>query len=207
MTDGNEIKKCPFCAETTQAQSLKCEHCGSDLAPQPQTNPDKKVCPFCAELIATTSVFCPHCGSKLNASEKQAVGENGSATSNLNEASRAPGVGLAAGAGASVIGLGCMVPLGILLCCTVIGAIIGIPLILAGLGTPALGPIAAMGALRGQCPYCGKKIVVLPLPGKKTFTALTGKIMNMDMPVKADAHCPICRKGLTINGKQFFKMD
>jgi hypothetical protein len=28
---GNDIKQCPFCAETVKMEAIKCKHCGSDI--------------------------------------------------------------------------------------------------------------------------------------------------------------------------------
>lgn len=36
--------------------------------------------------------------------------------------------------------------------------VFGIPLILAGIAAPLVGPYLAMNAVRGKCPWCGEKI-------------------------------------------------
>lgn len=36
---GNELKRCPFCAEEIQAQAVKCKHCGMMLSPSPTMMP------------------------------------------------------------------------------------------------------------------------------------------------------------------------
>ena len=64
-------------------------------------------------------------------------------------------VGLVAGWGLS----GSLIIIGILLCCTGIGAIIGIPMIFAGFLAPILGPLLGLGAIKGDCPWCGNSVV------------------------------------------------
>jgi len=55
------------------------------------------------------------------------------------------------------------VVLGVVLSCTGVGAIIGIPLALGGLLCPvlagALGASSAAHRLRGPCPYCGQVLI------------------------------------------------
>lgn len=171
MTDVNEIKKCPFCAETIQAQSLKCEHCGSDLAPkpQPQPNPDKKVCPFCAEAIQAEAIKCKHCGSDLGPkiSEGQAPQQPQSDKAIGNEATQMKGAS------------NLIIIVGFFLCLTLVGAIIGIPLIAFG----------KAGVWKGKCPYCGDQIYNWSTPGTKGLK------------------CPTCRKRMVIRDNKFFRVD
>lgn len=72
--------------------------------------------------------------------------------------------------------MGCLLVAGFLLSLTGIGAIIGLPMILAAFGAPILLPILGYFGLmemRGICPYCGEP-VALPLD-TKGFTCPTCK--------------------------------
>lgn len=91
--------------------------------------------------------------------------------------------GCLAGWGAS----GCLIPAGIILCFTGIGAIVGIPLILAGLLAPFLGPLIGLVALRGECPWCG--------------TMVTSHAASQGFD------CPACKKRIVIKDKKFIRID
>jgi DNA-directed RNA polymerase subunit RPC12/RpoP len=47
---------------------------------------------------------------------------------------------------------------GTLLCLTGLGAILGVPLILGAIFAPLLGPMIGLGALKGECPWCGASL-------------------------------------------------
>jgi DNA-directed RNA polymerase subunit RPC12/RpoP len=56
---------------------------------------------------------------------------------------------------------------GTMLCLTGLGAILGIPMILAAFLAPLLGPMVGLGALKGKCPWCA--ILVSSVANKKDF--------------------------------------
>jgi DNA-directed RNA polymerase subunit RPC12/RpoP len=47
---------------------------------------------------------------------------------------------------------------GAMLCLTGLGAILGVPMIVAAVLAPLLGPMIGIGALHGDCPWCGTRI-------------------------------------------------
>jgi DNA-directed RNA polymerase subunit RPC12/RpoP len=51
-----------------------------------------------------------------------------------------------------------LIILGTLLCLTGLGAILGVPLILGAIFAPLLGPMIGLGALKGNCPWCGEQL-------------------------------------------------
>ena len=71
---------------------------------------------------------------------------------------------IATGIAGTAVGIFVFVPLGLVLILiglfltmTIIGAIIGIPLILAGIATAIIGPFGGLSALqmkKAKCPYC-----------------------------------------------------
>jgi len=54
-----------------------------------------------------------------------------------------------------------------MLCLTGLGAILGVPMILAAVFAPLLGPMIGLGALKGKCPWCG--ISVSSIANAKDF--------------------------------------
>jgi len=101
------------------------------------------------------------------------------------EAKVARGAGMGYGAlYGSAVGFGCIV-MGIILCFTVIGAVIGIPLVIFGCICPILGALAGLtvGALKGACPWCG---------GEVTSTAGAKGV-----------DCPACKKRIVIKGNAY----
>lgn len=58
----------------------------------------------------------------------------------------------------TVVGWGCLLPMGTALIATGIGAIVGIPAAIAGAVAPFIGPFVFR---RGSCPFCGERVTVL----------------------------------------------
>jgi hypothetical protein len=63
-----------------------------------------------------------------------------------------------------------------MLCLTGLGAIAGIPMILAGVLAPLLGPLIGFGALRGKCPWCGSSVNTVANSKDFGCHACSGKI-------------------------------
>ena len=47
---------------------------------------------------------------------------------------------------------------GTMLCLTGLGAFLGVPMIAATILSPLLGPMIGIGAMHGDCPWCGVRI-------------------------------------------------
>lgn len=95
------------------------------------------------------------------------------------------------GFGAGLIVPSLLVFVGIILCLTIIGAVIGIPMIIVGIILMIVGPFfgLAMGStsIKGLCPYCRGKVLALPTtPG---------------------VNCPACTKRIVIRNKRFYRVD
>lgn len=92
--------------------------------------------------------------------------------------------------GGLVAGWGCgiwLIIIGVVLCFTGIGAIIGVPLIIAGLLAFIIGPIMGLAQIKGPCPYCGSKV-------RATKT-------------QPGVDCPACKKRIVIRDNMFFRVD
>lgn len=85
-------------------------------------------------------------------------------------------------------GWGCIFWIGFLLCLTGIGAILGVPLILAGLALPFLtGTLFSVIMIREACPYC------------------SGPIFTTKLSLGVD--CPSCKKRIIIRNKELRKPE
>jgi hypothetical protein len=109
-------------------------------------------CGKCGTRLESPWKFCPLCGAE-NAQE---AGEIAKAHP---EHEKAPVKG---GISGLVLGL-IMAPVLIIygtLICLMVGPwmALGIPMIIAGICAPMVGPFIAISAVRGKCPWCGVKI-------------------------------------------------
>jgi len=78
----------------------------------------------------------------------------------------AKAMGRTVGCLSGTIGAGCMQIIGVLLCLTGIGAIVGIPLIIMGFAAPAVtGAITGEIMIKSSCPACGQAIEDIKKPG------------------------------------------
>lgn len=138
-----------------------------------------KKCPMCAEEIQDEAIKCKHCGSDFS--------ELITPIPKLTDTKSDKVVGGIAGV---VTGIGCggmLIVVGILLSLTGIGAIVGIPLAIAGLLMPIIGPAIGLASIAGPCPYCGSKI--------------------SGSTVQAGFKCRFCKKRVVIRDKKFMRVD
>jgi hypothetical protein len=144
-------------------------------------------------------MFCTSCGTQLQEGAKFCTACGRPTVASTQPYQPTPVVTQAKGSGAVgatsglVGGLGCSVFLGIIglaLCFTGIGALIGIPMILAAFGTPIMGFFQGMKAIEGPCPYCEKPIFCSSVHQRK------GGIT-----------CPACKNRVVIRGKTLVKLS
>jgi DNA-directed RNA polymerase subunit RPC12/RpoP len=102
--------------------------------------------------------FCPHCGTE-NALEMQ--------PKETEQPEKSPAPGAFSGLLFGMLAVPILVIVGTMLCLTGLGAILGIPMIIAAVFAPLLGPMIGMGALKGKCPWCG--IAVSSVANTKDF--------------------------------------
>jgi predicted amidophosphoribosyltransferase len=108
-------------------------------------------CSKCGTQLALPWIFCPHCGLPVT-HETQAT-----APPAEHQKSSMPGAfgGLFFG----VVMAPVLIIFGAMLCLTGLGAILGIPMIIAGLVSPLAGPLLGMNEHQGKCPCCGRHMV------------------------------------------------
>lgn len=179
----------------------KCKKCGGKIIinnipvtakrnpPSLKPIPSTRVCPNCKSKISISSETCDKCGiiierylgRQSRKKTKKSVKKTGTTES-------IKGVGFLAGGIEGIItGVGCLIPLGILLSCTGIGAIIGIPMILGGFLAPFMRSISGLSAITGKCPYCSHEIIT--------------------KSSKAGINCDACKKRIVIRNKRFIKVE
>ncbi len=102
-------------------------------------------CSKCGVKLESPWKFCPHCGgvAALPLPEKP------------EEPEKSPAPGAFTGLLFGMLAVPILVIVGTMLCLTGLGAILGIPLIVAAVFMPLLGPMVGMRSLKGHCPWCG----------------------------------------------------
>lgn len=130
-------------------------------------------CSKCSCALDSRWSFCPQCGAVSHATvlEKR---EKSSARDALG--------GMLFGVLTAPV---CLI-VGGMLCCTLLGAFAGVPLILLGILAPLLGTVLGLYELHGKCPWCGTRMISL-------------------IQHPHDATCPVCGKGIAIHAEKLEK--
>ena len=106
-------------------------------------------CSTCGTQVGLNWKFCAGCGARQEHEPEQLE---------HHESVRAPVQGTFGGLFFGVIATPILIIVGTMLCLTGLGAIAGVPMIIAGVLAPLLGPLIGFGALRGKCPWCGSSV-------------------------------------------------
>lgn len=111
-----------------------------------------RTCLKCAAHLESLWKFCPHCGA-ASASEAPKAAPLPQAHENAPAKSGFSGLLLGFLAAPVLIIYGTLI-------CLMVGPwmVLGIPMIIAGICAPVVGPLIAISAVRGECPWCGVKI-------------------------------------------------
>ncbi len=127
-------------------------------------SPTIRPCPFCAEDIKADAIKCKHCRADLRnpSGPSEAVAQPSTTEGKGNPMHR---VSFIKGLGASVLFGIVAIGLGGLLTVTVIGGIVGIPMMLIGGLAILLSPVLFLAMSEGNCPYCQHQAIVMN--GKK----------------------------------------
>jgi predicted RNA-binding Zn-ribbon protein involved in translation (DUF1610 family) len=103
-------------------------------------------CSICGAQQQSPWKFCPLCG---------AASEHEIRKTEAEKPEHSPATGAFEGLFFGVIAAPILIIVGTMLCLTGLGAILGIPMIIAAVFAPLMGPMIGMGAVRGKCPSCG----------------------------------------------------
>jgi DNA-directed RNA polymerase subunit RPC12/RpoP len=107
-------------------------------------------CSKCKAQMESPWSFCPHCGAaRTNEIPKPAAPA---------EPEKAPVEGGFSGLLFGVVAAPVLIIPGTLMCLTGLGAFLGVPMIIAGVFAPLIGPLIGLGALKGKCPWCGAAV-------------------------------------------------
>jgi DNA-directed RNA polymerase subunit RPC12/RpoP len=134
-------------------------------------------CLKCGAQLESPWSFCPHCGAaSARETHVKSVPE---------EHEKAPVQGAFSGLLFGMLAVPILIIVGTMLCLTGLGAILGIPLIIAAVFAPLLGPMVGFGALKGKCPWCGTWV---------------SSIANAK-----DFGCQVCSKRIAIKHREFVR--
>lgn len=112
-----------------------------------------KQCPKCSAHLDPHWEFCPHCA----AANPGVIHDAPAPSRHENYPLRNAFSGLYFGL---IVAPPCLI-LGGMLCCTLLGAFAGIPLIILGILSPLLGTLLGLNEFSSKCPWCGTRIVSL----------------------------------------------
>lgn len=105
-------------------------------------------CQKCSAQLSSPWTFCPTCGTKVPPHEHPTP----------LEAEKAPVKHAFSGLMFGLIVAPMCLIVGGMLCCTGLGAFLGVPVIIAGILSPLIGPMVGIGEPRGKCPWCGAEL-------------------------------------------------
>jgi len=137
----------------------------------------QKHCSKCGAQLDSQWSFCPHCGGTM-----AGTADTGA---ELKTPENNPAPGAFGGLVFGVLAVPILVIVGGMLCLTGLGAILGIPMIVAAVFAPLLGPLFGMGAHRGKCPSCGT--LVSDIHGRESH------------------ECPVCNKPFALKDREISK--
>jgi predicted RNA-binding Zn-ribbon protein involved in translation (DUF1610 family) len=108
-------------------------------------------CAKCGSHIESQWKFCPLCGV-----ERAPEAHESAHMHHAHE--RAPVKGAFSGLLFGVIAAPVLIISGGMICLTGLGIVLGIPLIIAGVLAPLIGPMMGINSLKAACPWCGAEV-------------------------------------------------
>jgi len=109
------------------------------------------ICLKCETQLENSWKFCPRCGVER-------VHETPELAHMHPEHEKAPVKGGFSGLFFGVIAAPVLIIVGTMICLTGLGVFLGVPLIVAGVLAPLIGPIMGVNAMQGECPWCSAEV-------------------------------------------------
>jgi DNA-directed RNA polymerase subunit RPC12/RpoP len=136
-----------------------------------------EICSKCGAHLSSPWRFCPNCGVTISPEVRRQPSPA--------EPEKAPVQGAFSGLLFGMIVAPICIIVGTMLCLTGLGAFLGIPMIIAGVLAPLLGPMIGIGELKGKCPWCGSAVSnIVNAPG---------------------FDCHVCSKRIAVQDRKFVK--
>jgi len=127
-------------------------------------------CRKCTAHLEAEWKFCPHCGATnvqeihLPALEHQ-------------EHERPPVKGAFGGLLLGLLAAPVLIIYGGMICLTGLGVFLGVPMIIAGVCAPLIGPLLGVNTLKGKCPWCGSAVGSVALFDRFSCPACSKRIV------------------------------
>jgi len=109
------------------------------------------LCAKCASHLEPQWKFCPSCGVERTPEIHEAVHAHPARE-------KAPIKGAFTGLFFGLIAAPVLIIAGGMICLTGLGIVLGIPLIVAGVLAPLIGPTMGINSLKAACPWCGAEV-------------------------------------------------
>ena len=109
------------------------------------------ICSKCGAHLEPVWKYCPQCGVEY----AQDRGES-APVRHMHE--NAPVKSGFSGLFFGLIAAPVLILVGTMICLTGLGVFLGVPLIVAGVLAPLIGPVLGVNAMHGTCPWCGADV-------------------------------------------------
>ena len=113
-------------------------------------------CSKCGARMDAPWKYCPHCGTVI--SHEPPAPAPSASPAEPAETEKAPARWAFTGLLFGMLAVPILAIVGAMLCLTGLGAILGVPMIIAAIFAPLLGPMIGIGAMHGTCPWCETRI-------------------------------------------------
>jgi hypothetical protein len=107
------------------------------------------ICSKCGAQVEAAWAFCPHCAARC----KHEIEEY-----DPPKHEKAPVKGGFSGLLLGLIAAPVLIITGGMICLTGLGVFLGVPMVVAGVCAPLIGPLLGLSSVRGNCPWCNSPL-------------------------------------------------